>query len=367
MSLTALTKHFESIKDPRQQIKVIYSLHDVLFLTVTAIIAGCEGWEDIEDFGYCRLEWLRQYASFEHGIPVHDTIARLISRVNPDALHKCFVEWMKETETLTDNQVIAIDGKTLRRSYDPSDRKSAIHMVSAFASQNGVVMGQLKTDAKSNEITAIPELLDLLELKGHLVTLDAMGCQTKIAQKIIQKEANYLLAVKGNQGSLHQAIKQAFYDDSQNEHSAAYSYLEQQRGRTEYRKYEVLQADPLQLTEKWLKLTTIGRAIYYRVENGKELIDTRYYISSAQLSAEELAKHVRSHWAIENQLHWVLDVSFKEDNCPINRGHAAENFSTFRHVGLNQLKRESSLKASIRRKQRRAAMDTEYLDKVIRA
>ncbi|TMO69017.1 ISAs1 family transposase, partial [Pseudoalteromonas aurantia] len=146
-----------------------------------------------------------------------------------------------------------------------------------------------------------------------------------------------------------------------------YSYLEQQRGRTEYRKYEVLQAAPFHLTEKWSKLTTIGKAIYYRIENGKELIDTRYYISSAQLSAEELANHVRSHWAVENQLHWVLDVSFREDNCPINRGHAAENFSTFRHVGLNQLKRESTLKASVRRKQRRAAMDTEYLDKVIRA
>ncbi|RJE76696.1 hypothetical protein BGP78_11960 [Pseudoalteromonas sp. MSK9-3] len=367
MSLNVLTKHFELIEDPRQKIKVIYPLHDVLFLTVAAIIAGCEGWEDIEDFGHCKLEWLRQYAPFKHATPVHDTIARLVSRVNPDALHKCFVQWMKETETLTDNQVIAIDGKTLRRSYDPSDRKSTIHMVSAFASQNGVVMGQLKTDAKSNEITAIPELLDLLELKGHLVTLDAMGCQTKIAKKIIEKEANYLFSVKGNQGSLHQAIKEAFYTDSQNERAAAYSYLEQQRGRTEYRKYDVLPAAPFHLTEKWSKLTTIGKAIYYRIENGKELIDTRYYISSAQLSAEELANHVRSHWAVENQLHWVLDVSFREDNCPINRGHAAENFSTFRHVGLNQLKRESTLKASVRRKQRRAAMDTEYLDKVIRA
>ncbi|TMO79176.1 hypothetical protein CWC20_00035 [Pseudoalteromonas aurantia] len=205
-------------------------------------------------------------------------------------------------------------------------------------------MGQLKTDAKSNEITAIPELLDLLELKGHLVTLDAMGCQTKIAKKIFEKEANYLFSVKGNQGLLHQAIKEAFYNDSQNERAAAYSYLEQQRGRTEYRKYEVLQAAPFHLTEKWSKLTTIGKAIYYRIKKGKELIDVRYYTSSAQLSAEELANHVRSHWAVENQLHWVLDVSFREDNCPISRGHTAENFRTFRHVGLNQLKRESTLK-----------------------
>ncbi len=212
--------------------------------------------------------------------------------MDPNALHQCFVEWMKETETLTDSQVIAIDGKTLRRSYDPSDRKSTFHMVSAFATQNGVVMGQVKTDAKSNEITTIPELLDLLDLKAGLVSLDAMGYQTKIADKIIAKEADYLLAVKGNQGSLHQEVCQQFQDVSRSNQTTSHRYVEQQYGRIEYRKYEVSPAESLKAAKKWPQLTTLGKVVYYRLENGKELIGIRYYISSAELSAEELAKHV---------------------------------------------------------------------------
>ncbi|WP_186764503.1 ISAs1 family transposase [Pistricoccus aurantiacus] len=196
MSLTVLAQHLSSITDMRQAAKITYPLFDSLFLTVTAVIAGCEGWEEIEDFGHARRDWLKRYGDYENGIPIHDTIARVMSRIDPEALQGAFIQWMKETEAHAQRQVIAVDGKTLRSSCRPGNRQSAIPMVSAFATTNGVVMGQWKTDEKSNEITAIPELLSLLDLQDSLVTLDAMGCQQTIAQTILDQKGDYLLAVK---------------------------------------------------------------------------------------------------------------------------------------------------------------------------
>ena len=187
MSLTLLTDHFADIEDPRQASKVTYKLFDVLFLTLTAVISGAEGWEEIEDFGHLRLKWLKKYGDFSHGIPVHDTIARLVCRIDPQAFHQRFIQWMQATEKLTDKQVVAVDGKTLRRSYKRHDRQSTLHMISAFATKNGVVLGQRRTDEKSNEITAVPELLELLELEGAMVTLDAMSCQKQIVKTIVKK------------------------------------------------------------------------------------------------------------------------------------------------------------------------------------
>lgn len=361
MSLLALTKHIETIDDPRQAKKITYPLFDVLFLTVVAVIGGSEGWEEIEDFGHCHLELLRKYGDFSQGIPVHDTIARLISRIAPEQLQQAFIDWMKETEKQTKGEVMAVDGKTLRRSYHREDRQSAIHMVNAFSVANGVVMGQIKTDDKSNEMTAIPELLNLLDIEGVLVSIDAMGTQADIAHTIVDKGADCLLAVKSNQKRLYQTVKAAF-DNTE----AGIGMIEQQKGRVEYREALAIDASSLIFDEKWPTIKTVGKIISYRLYQGKEQLQSRYYISSAVLTAQELAAAVRSHWAVENQLHWVLDVSLKEDECQIYRGHGAENLARLRQATINILKKEPS-KLSIRRKRRRASMDSAYLDKIINA
>jgi len=364
MSLTVLAQHLSGITDTRQAAKITYPLFDILFLTVTAVIAGCEGWEEIEDFGHARLDWLKGYGDYENGIPVHDTVARVMSRIDPEGLQSSFIQWMKDTETHTERQVIAVDGKTLRGSYRPGDRQSAIHMVSAFATANGVVMGQWKTDEKSNEITAIPELLSLLDLQDSLVTLDAMGCQQTIAQTILDRKGDYLLAVKGNQKTLYQAIRSAFSPDGEPGHRQ----IESGHGRQEYREYHVLDASEIPELPDWPGLKTVGMAIRYsRNKTGQEELQYRYYISSAVLSEKDFAHSVRSHWDVENRLHWVLDVALREDACKISRGHGANNLATLRHVAVNQLRRETTKKASIRRKQRLAAMDISYLEKVIHA
>lgn len=365
MSLNILAQHLSGITDVRQTAKVTYPLFDILFLTVSAVIAGCEGWEEIEDFGDARLDWLKGYGDYENGIPAHDTIARVMSQISPEALQSSFIQWMKDTEADTRQQVIAVDGKTLRRSYKAGNRQSAIHMVSAFATANGVVMGQLKTDEKSNEIKAIPELLSLLELQDSLVTLDAMGCQTAIAQTILDRKGDYLLAVKGNQKTLHQAIRSAF--DSE-EGQVGYRQIESGHGRQEYREYQVLNASDIAELPDWPGVKTVGMATRYsRSKAGQEILEHRYYISSAMLSEEAFAHGVRSHWDVENRLHWVLDVALREDACNINRGHGACNLAILRHIAVNQLRRETTRKAGIRRKQRLAAMDVGYLEKVIHA
>lgn len=365
MSLNVLAQHLSGIPDVRQAAKVTYPLFDILFLTITAVIAGCEGWEEIEDFGHARLDWLQGYGDFENGIPVHDTIARVMSRIDPEAFQTCFIQWMKDTEVHSERQVIAVDGKTLRGSYRPSDRQSAIHMVSAFATANGVVMGQLKTEEKSNEIKAIPELLSLLELEGCLVTLDAMGCQKAIAQTVLDQHGDYLLAVKGNQKTLYQSIRSALTPLAGEE---GYRQIESGHGRHEYREYHVLSACEVEDLPNWPGLKTVGMATRYSLsKEGQEMLEHRYYISSAVLSAEDFAQSVRSHWDVENRLHWVLDVAFREDACKINRGHSANNLATLRHVAANQLRRETTKKAGIRRKQRMAAMDIEYMERVIHA
>ena len=365
MSLNILAQHLSGIADTRQIAKVTYPLFDILFLSVSAVIAGCEGWEEIEDFGHARIDWLKGYGDYEKGIPPHDTVARVISRVSPEALQSSFIQWMKETEAQTEHQVIAVDGKTLRSSYRAGDRQSAIHMVSAFSTANGVVMGQVKTDEKSNEIKAIPELLSLLELQDSLVTLDAMGCQTAIAQTILDKKGDYLLAVKGNQKKLYQAICSAFKSETD---QPGYRQIEKGHGRQEYREHHVLSARNIIGLPDWPGLKTIGMATRYSCNKaGQETLDHRYYISSAELSEESFAQGVRSHWDVENRLHWVLDVAFREDACKISRGHGAHNLATLRHVAVNQLRRETTRKAGTRRKQRMAAMDVIYLDKVIHA
>lgn len=372
MNGLSLLDHISIIHDFRQSWKTSYSLADILFLTITAIIGGAEGWEEIADFGEDHLDWLRLYGDFENGSPSHHTIARVMGMISGKQLQTLFSKWMKDCHTLTAGSVVAIDGKSLRGTYDKSKRNSVIHMVSAFSAENQMVLGQLKTADKSNEITAIPKLLQLLELKGCLVTLDAMGCQRKIAQSIIKKKADYLLAVKGNQGKLADAFDN-WYSPAMwsGELYDSYSTQEKGHGREETR-FCIVSHDltPLgDLAYEWPELKTIGIVGVNRQEGNTpahaESIVLRYYISSAALTAKELLDSSRAHWSIENQLHWRLDVGMREDECQIIRGEAGENLAVCRHIAINLLTAEKSFTAGIKRKQKRAGRNNEYLSQVL--
>jgi len=366
MYIEAFTTHFSAIIDQRQSAKVTYPLCDVLFVTLCGVIAGAEGWSEIFDYAEGHHDWFKQQGFLIDGVPVDDTIARIISKIEPEQFRQCFINWMQAVHQVTEGEVVAIDGKTLRSSYKRGDRQSTIHMVNAFACANKVVMGQLKTEQKSNEITAIPALIKLLEVKGALVSIDAMGCQTKIAQQIVEKEADYLLAVKGNQGQLHQALRDAFID----EHAAPLDGLaiEKNHGRVEARVHYVKDASELAACfPQWPNLRSIGLSIGFRQEKGKvPQLGYRYYISSAELSEKELAEAVRAHWSIENSLHWVLDVSLGEDQCQIHHQNGAENWAMLRQLSLNMFRAEPS-KGSISAKRKRAWMKPTFLEAVLKA
>jgi len=365
----SLQEHFSIIKDHRQTGKVVYPLDDLLVLCVCAIICGAEGWSDIEEFGHSRKEWLNEKGLLKKGIPVDDTIARAVSMLNPKALQSCFINWMVDVNEQTEGDVIAIDGKTLRRSFDRKSNKAAIHMVSAFACANGLVLGQAKTAEKSNEITAIPALLTLLDLKGHIVTIDAMGCQKKIAKQIIEQGGDYTLALKDNQKRLHDEVKD-FFDSGEThdfkcvEHDY-YEEIDKGHGRLEVRRYWITNdLSGINERSKWSGLNCIGMAENETHKNGKITIDRRYYILSIDSDAKRFGHAVRNHWGIENRLHWVLDMSFREDESRVRRENAAENFSVFRHVAVNLLRKDKSSKRGIKGKRLKAALNIVYAESV---
>lgn len=366
-----LLDHLSVIKDFRQSGKVHHLLSDILFLMVAAVIAGAEGWEEIEDFGREREDWLKNYGDFTQGIPSHDTIARVMSLINPKEFQRSFMQWMNECHAATKGDVVCIDGKTVRRSYDKSRRRGAIHMISAFSAANNVVLGQLKTKEKSNEIKAIPELLKLLDIHGCLVTIDAMGCQKDIARTIVERNADYLLAVKGNQKRLEDAFEQHFPMASLMHYQgdSAFSTQEKSHGREETRVHVVSDIPDsfVDLEADWLKLKTLGVVVSFRTRDDQTVDEPsiRYYISSAKLTARQLADAVRQHWAIENKLHWVLDVAMREDDCRIRKNHAAETLAIVRYIALNLLKNNKTFKAGIKRKQKKAAMNSDYLDDIL--
>lgn len=374
MAASNFQEHFSMIEDPRQEWKIAHKLYDIIFLTVCAVIGGCDGWDEIEDFGEDWFDWLKGYGDFSNGVPSRDTIARTMSRIDADQLQRTFIAWMQSCHQNTDGAVIAIDGKTVRRSFDKSRDKGPIHMVNAFCTANQQVLGQCKTEEKSNEITAIPELLKLLDVRGCIVTIDAMGCQRKIAEQIIDGEADYILAVKRNQERLHQAFQRHFPAPKllQLHKTDADIYMtdEKAHGREELRQYIVFETfdEFVDLSFEWKGMKSIGIAISTRTEPGHATdIAVRYYISSAQLSAKQFGEAVRSHWGVESSLHWCLDVAMYEDDCRIRRGEGAENMAAIRQVALNLLRKESSMKAGIKRKRQRAGRNEDYLSKVIEA
>lgn len=365
MHIDNFKAHFEVITDDRQSAKVTYTMFEVLFGSLCAVIAGAQGWFDIREYILGHHQWFKDNGFFIHDVPADDTIARIISGIDPDQFQQCFVTWMQSVHKLTNGQVVAIDGKTLRGSYNRKDRASTIHMVSAYASSNKLVLGQLKTAQKSNEITAIPELLKMLDLKGCLVTIDAMACQKQIAKDIVEQGGDYLLAVKNNQGKLRQAVEGAF--SHQRSHVEETANIEKGHGRVEARRCYVLDKKELDGNfSRWKGLKTIVMVENFRCIKGKEIsLDYRYYISSKDLSEEQAASEIREHWGIES-MHWVLDVSMNEDACQIYKDHGAENLASLRHMALNMLRAEKT-KVSIVGKQKHCLMNPTMLEKVLLA
>jgi predicted transposase YbfD/YdcC len=362
----ALVECFSEIVDPRVERTKRHLLSDILTLAVLAVIAGAEGWEDIEEFGHSKHEWLKQYLSLPGGIPSHDTISRVFRALKPGEFNAALMEWLAGLHEQFGFQQIAIDGKTVRRSHDRSVMKAALHLVSAWSVANQLVLGQEATDAKSNEITAIPKLLKMLELKGAIVTIDAMGCQKEIARQIVDGGGDYVLSVKDNQPTLYAALQAYFL----HLHETNFAGCQVRRlttigaghGRQERRTYYITALpDSLRsFGDEWKQLTSIGQAINFTIRDGREVSEVRYFILSLPPQVKRFAAAVRGHWGIENSLHWTLDMTFREDESRIRKDHGPENFATIRRAALGLIKQDKS-KGSVRKKRKRAGWNNDAL------
>jgi predicted transposase YbfD/YdcC len=361
-------EHFEDLDDPRQAGKVAYPLDEMLLQCLAAVIAGAEGWVEVAAYGKRKLDFLRRFAAFAEGTPSHDQFGNLFAALDAEAFQTCFIAWVASVTKLGPD-IVAIDGKTLRRSYQEGGAKAPIHMISAFSSHQRMVLGQRKVADKSNEITAIPELLDLLTIKGAIVTIDAMGCQKEIAAKIIDKGADYLLALKGNQGSLRDDVELFFTEQKERGFADAamsrHQTLEKSHGRIETRTYSAVSATGW-LTQRHgfadLKSIVMVESIR-EIIGGKTEQETRYYISSLAADAVRQGDAIRGHWAVESH-HWVMDMVFRDDECRIRRENAPANFATIKHIAAN-LMRAKADKHSMRVKRRLAAWDDTYLESII--
>ena len=356
--------YFDELTDPRVDRTKLHSLKDILALTICAVLSGCNDWEEIEIYGQSKESWLRTFLSLPNGIPSHDTINRLFSALDTKKLQECFINWVQSIAGISNGKVISIDGKRLCNA-GVDGKKSVIHMVSAWSNANNMVMGQVKTEEKSNEITAIPALLDLLVLEGSIITIDAMGCQTAIAEKIVNNNANYVLAVKENQAHLLDDIKDAF---AQTPHSPSDTTMEIAHGRIEKRECRVIaDMDWISKVESWKNVQSIIRIETKRTDKqtGTVQSEQRFYISSLRIHPKEFNEIIRGHWGIENKLHWCLDVVFKEDYSTKQAGNAAENFSIITKIAINLLKNENSKKRSIKNKRLLCGWDESFLIKLL--
>lgn len=361
--------HFGELTDPRRG-EVTYPLINIVVIAVCAVICGADDFVAVARFGQKRRDWLAKFLDLKDGIPSHDRFNAVLAAIKPAEFEKCLLSWITALQEITDGQVIAIDGKTLRRSFDAASSKAALHMVSAWATANHISLGQQAVDAKSNEITAIPKLLQLLEIQGALVTIDAMGCQVEIAQQIVDGGADYCLSVKDNQPTLRQGIEDFFEEHLQDDFARTkvrrYETHERGHGRVEDRYYYVCPVpDDLPDRARWSRLKAIGMAISITQRDGKECCQVRYFILSRYLSGKRLGEASRHHWGIENGLHWQLDVTFGEDQSRIRKGHADANFSILRRSALSLLKRERTAKVGIKNKRLTAAWDESYLEQVL--
>lgn len=378
----SLIEHLEKLHDPRVNRTRDHELVDILVIGICTLLCGGETFNDMEEFGHAKREWFESFLSLPNGIPSHDTFNRVFAALDPEEFLECFLTWTQGIRQAVDKEIVAMDGKALRRARTKG--QSLKYVVSAWAEDNNLVLGQMKVADKSNEITAIPELLRILELGGCIVTIDAMGCQKKIAKEIVESDADYVLALKGNQETVHEEVK-TFLDAAINgfengresgmtrpELKALKQTLQQKEtvdgdhGRIETRRY--YQSEDLQWfadRDQWEGLSTVGVVESTRDIGGEVTTERRYFLSSLPLDVAQFARAVRSHWGIENKLHWVLDVSLGEDRSRARAGHAAENLATLRRLALNMLKKDNSKKRGIKGKQLSAGWDHAYLLKLL--
>ena len=360
----ALMDHFNTLSDPRSGNAVRHNFYDILIIALCAAICGADSWRDVETFGVAKESWLRRFLALPHGIPSHDTFTRIFAAVNTDAVATAFISWTSAVANKTDGEVIAIDGKTLRHSYDRQSDQAALQMVSAWASHNRLVLGQVAVETTSNEITAIPKLLHLLDVSGCIVTIDAIGCQQDIAKQIVDQGADYVLAVKANQGSLwHEAhLCFAILDQEM----MYFETEETGHGRYERRRYWMTDRLPVPLRQiQWTGLRSIGMVEATRTVGTKTSVERRYYISSLPADAKRLAQAVRGHWGIENQVHWILDMVFDEDQSRMRERQSTTNFAMLRRLALNILRQDQTPKLSLRRKRLKAGWDNTYLESLL--
>jgi len=368
--LPKISNYFADLEDPRIDRKKLHNLRDIVTIAICAVICGADGWNDMEEYGNCKKAWLQTFLELPNGIPSHDTFNRVFSLLSPKEFQECFTKWIKDIYTATHGEIIAIDGKTLRRSGSSAGNKKPLHMISAWAKANGLVLGQVKTEEKSNEITAIPELIKSLELGGCIVTIDAMGCQKDIALKIVNKGADYVLALKGNQNSLHEDIKLFFEDARKTRFKGVkkdyYKTVNGDHGRIEIRKcWTIKDVGWINKRHQWERLKMIAMVENKRCIGEKTTKQVRYYISSMESGAKEFGEAIRGHWGIENSVHWILDIAFREDESRIRERKGAENFAILRRMALNLLKQETSIKKGIKVKRLRAGWDNDYFKKIL--
>jgi predicted transposase YbfD/YdcC len=373
-STLRLTAHFASLEDPRVDRTKLHPLLSIVTIAICAVISGADTWDEIAEFGRAKEDWFATFLDLPHGVPSHDTFNRVFAALDPAQFRVAFLSWMEAVSSVLPAQVIALDGKTVRRSHDRSAGRKAIHMVSAWASVNRLVLAQVKVDDKSNEITALPELLRQLALTGCIVTIDAMGCQREIAKQIIGQDADYVLALKENQGNLYGDVQDSFTQARASQlEQVAHDYAEtmnQGHGRIEIRRHWVITDAEylawLQDQHNWPGLQAIGMVEAERRLATERTVETRYYLLSRELAAQAFGETVRSHWGIENQVHWVLDMAFREDQSRIRQGQAAENFVVLRHIALNLLKQAQGKRLSIKAKRLKAGWQNDYLLQVLR-
>jgi predicted transposase YbfD/YdcC len=368
----SLIEHFASLEDPRVDRTKLHPLLSIVAIAICAVIAGSQSWNDIEEFGEAAEGFFADFLELPGGIPSHDTFNRVFAALDPAQFRECFGAWMRSVAGVLPTQVVALDGKTVRRSHDRGAGRGAIHMVSAWASENRVVLAQVKVGEKSNEITALPELLRSLAISGCIVTIDAMGCQRNIAEQIVEQGADYVLALKGNQGTLQEDVEDSFEEAEKGGFAGAghAETVNKGHGRIERRDAWVISdgevIDWINSHHNWPGLAAIGMVRSERRIGEKIEAESRYYILSKALPATQFAHTVRSHWGIENSVHWVLDTAFREDESRVRAGYAAENLATLRHMALNLLKKYPSKKgSSIRTRRLRAGWDTNYLRRLL--
>ena len=368
--IASIEAHFSDLTDPRRDdSRTRHKLIDMLVIAICAVICGADSWVAVESFGHAKYNWLSRFLQLPHGIASHDTFSRVFGLIDSVQFEHCFINWIRHVIEVTDGQVVAVDGKQVRGSYDTSTDQTAIHLVSAWASTQQVALGQLKVADHSNEIPAMPQLLEMLAISGCIVTTDAMGCQTQIAQQIVDCDADYVLALKANQGQLHEDVKLLFDGIADNQlpdaETDSAQTIDGDHGRIETRTATTI-ADPLLIaplrgSENFVNLNSVVKVIAEREHNGQTTIKSRYYISSLRTDAAQLLKAIRTHWAIENSCHWVLDVGFDEDACRIRKQNGSENFAILRRIALNLLKADKSTKLGVANKRLKAAWDTDYL------